>query len=40
MLLWFEKTYDVSLTLSNMANFLKIDLKYILGHAWGIAVSL
>ena len=40
MLLWFEKNYDVSPTLSNLANFLKIDLKNILGHAREIAVSL
>ena len=40
MLLWFEKNYDVNLTLSNLANFLKTDLKIVLYHAWGIAVSL
>ena len=38
--LWFEKNYDVNLTLSNQANFLKTDLKNVLCHAWGIAVSL
>jgi hypothetical protein len=40
MLLWFEKNYDVTLTLSNMADFLKTDLKNVLCLAWGIAVSL
>jgi hypothetical protein len=29
MLLWFEKNYDVNLTLSNLANFLKTDLKIV-----------
>ena len=39
MLLWFEKIYDVNLTLSNLAIFLKTDLEIALCHAWGIAVS-
>ena len=40
ILLWFEKNYDVTLTLCDKANFLKTDLKIIWCHAWGIAVSL
>ena len=40
MLLWFEKNYDVTLTLFNMADFLKTDLKNVLCLTWGIAVSL
>ena len=40
MLLWFVKNYDVTLTLSNKTIFLKTDLKIVLYHAWGIAVSL
>ena len=40
MLLWLEKDYDVNLTLFNLANFLKTDLKIVLCHAWGIADSL
>ena len=39
MLLWFVKNYDVTLTLSDVTNFLKTDLKIVLCHAWGIAVS-
>ena len=38
--LWFEKNYDVNLTLSNKTNFLKTNLKNVLCLAWGIAVSL
>ena len=40
MLLYFEKNYDVTLTLSNLSSFLKTYLKIVLYHAWGIAVSL
>ena len=40
MLLWFEKYYDVNLTLSNKGNFLKTDLEKALCPAWGIAVGL
>jgi hypothetical protein len=40
MLLWFEKNYDVSVTLSNKPNFIKTDLKNVLCHAWVIAISL
>jgi hypothetical protein len=38
--LWFEKNYDVNLTLSNKTNFLKTNLKNVLCLAWGIAVNL
>ena len=37
--LWFEKNYDVNLTLSNKTNFLKTNLKNVLCLAWGITVS-
>ena len=40
MLLWFEKYYDVNLTLYNWGNFLKTDLEKALCPAWGIAVGL
>ena len=40
MLLWFEKNYDVTLTLCNKANFLRTALEIFLCHAWGSAVSL
>ena len=39
MLFWFEKNYDVSLALSNLANLLEINMKIVVCHAWGIAVS-
>ena len=38
--LWFEKNYDVNLTLSNKTNFLKNKKKNVLCLAWGIAVNL
>ena len=38
--LWFEKNYDVNLTLSNKTNFLKTNLINVLCLAWGIAVNL
>ena len=39
VLFWFERNYDVSLALSNVANLLGINLEIVLCHAWGIAVS-
>ena len=39
MLFWLEQNYDVSLALSNLAIVLEVNLKIILFHAWGIAVS-
>jgi hypothetical protein len=39
MLFWFEKNYDVTLTLCNKAIFLRTALKIFLCHAWGIAVG-
>ena len=39
MLFRLEQNYDVSLALSNLAILLEVNLKIILCHAWGIAVS-
>ena len=39
MLFRLEQNYDVNLALYNQANFMITDLKNVLCHAWGIAVS-